>query len=36
VHDLVTGSRYTWEHRNYVHLDPVGGEPVHILRVESD
>jgi starch synthase (maltosyl-transferring) len=36
VHDLVTGSRYTWSSRNYVRLDPLGGEPVHILRVESD
>jgi starch synthase (maltosyl-transferring) len=34
VHDLVTGRRHTWSRRNYVHLDPIGGEPVHILRVE--
>jgi starch synthase (maltosyl-transferring) len=34
VRDLLTGSRYTWADRNYVHLDPAAGEPVHILRVE--
>ena len=34
VHDLLTGTRYTWGERNYVHLDPVAGEPAHILRVE--
>jgi starch synthase (maltosyl-transferring) len=34
VHDLVTGARYSWRSgRNYVFLDPVGGEPVHIFRV---
>jgi starch synthase (maltosyl-transferring) len=34
VHDLLTGERYTWRERNYVRLDPVAGEPAHILRVE--
>ena len=34
VCDLLTGERYTWGERNYVHLDPVAGEPAHILRVE--
>ena len=34
VHDLLTGTRYTWGERNYVRLDPVAGEPAHILRVE--
>jgi starch synthase (maltosyl-transferring) len=33
VDDLITGERYTWGARNYVRLDPVAGEPVHILRV---
>jgi starch synthase (maltosyl-transferring) len=36
VHDVITGRRYKWSSRNYVRLDPIGGEPVHILRVESD
>jgi starch synthase (maltosyl-transferring) len=36
VHDVITGRRYRWSSRNYVRLDPIGGEPVHILRVESD
>jgi hypothetical protein len=36
VHDLVSGSRYRWSSRNHVRLDPVAGEPAHILRVESD
>ena len=35
VHDLVTGSRYTWSRHNYVRLDPIDGEPVQILRVGS-
>jgi starch synthase (maltosyl-transferring) len=34
VHDLLTGARYTWGQQNYVRLDPVAGEPAHILRVE--
>jgi starch synthase (maltosyl-transferring) len=34
VVDLLTGSRYAWGRRNYVRLDPVSGEPAHILRVE--
>jgi starch synthase (maltosyl-transferring) len=34
--DLVTDQTFTWGDRNYVRLDPAGGEPVHILRVESD
>jgi starch synthase (maltosyl-transferring) len=33
VDDLITGERYTWGARNYVRLDPIAGEPVHILRV---
>ena len=36
VHDLVTDARYIWSHRNHVFLDPIGGEPVHILTVEHD
>jgi starch synthase (maltosyl-transferring) len=36
VHDVVTGSRYRWSSRNHVRLDPIAGEPVHILRVERD
>jgi starch synthase (maltosyl-transferring) len=36
VHDALTGSRYQWSSRNHVHLDPIEGEPVHILRVERD
>jgi starch synthase (maltosyl-transferring) len=34
VLDLLTGSRYRWTNRNYVRLDPVSGEPAHILRIE--
>ena len=33
VDDLISGERYAWGARNYVRLDPIGGEPVHILRV---
>jgi starch synthase (maltosyl-transferring) len=36
VHDAITGRRHRWSSRNHVSLDPIGGEPVHILRVESD
>ena len=36
VHDVITDHRYTWSRLNYVRLDPIGGEPVHILRVETD
>jgi starch synthase (maltosyl-transferring) len=36
VHDIVTGQRARWSSRNDVSLDPVGGEPVQILRVEID
>jgi starch synthase (maltosyl-transferring) len=36
VHDVITGRRYKWSSRNYVRLDPIGGEPVHVLRVGSD
>jgi starch synthase (maltosyl-transferring) len=36
VHDVITGRGYRWSKRNYVRLDPIGGEPAHILRVESD
>ncbi len=35
VCDLLTGQRYTWGQRNYVRLDPIAGEPVHIFRVEQ-
>ena len=35
VRDLLTGERYSWRERNYVSLDPVAGEPVHIFRVEK-
>ena len=34
VHDLLTGDRYHWGERNYVRLDPVAGNPAHILHVE--
>jgi starch synthase (maltosyl-transferring) len=36
VHDVLTGRRYRWSHCNYVSLDPIGGEPAHILEVERD
>jgi starch synthase (maltosyl-transferring) len=36
VHDVITGRRHQWTSRNYVRLDPLDGEPVHLLRVESD
>ena len=35
IHDLVTDARFGWSHRMYVSLDPIAGEPVHILEVES-
>jgi starch synthase (maltosyl-transferring) len=35
VRDLLTGARYHWQERNYVHLDPVATEPAHILHVEN-
>ena len=34
VCDLLSGQRYTWSERNYVRLDPVAADPVHIFRVE--
>jgi starch synthase (maltosyl-transferring) len=34
VYDYLTGDRYAWGQSNYVWLDPIGREPVHILRVE--
>ena len=34
VCDVLSGERYSWGERNYVRLDPVAGEPVHIFRVE--
>ena len=34
VYDFITGTRYTWGELNYLDLDPVAGEPVHIFRVE--
>jgi starch synthase (maltosyl-transferring) len=34
VDELITVERYTWGEQNYVRLDPVAGEPVHVLRVE--
>jgi starch synthase (maltosyl-transferring) len=34
VHDLLTGTRFTWVgSRNYVRLDP-GDQVAHVLRVE--
>jgi starch synthase (maltosyl-transferring) len=36
VHDVVTGQRYRWSRHNYVRLDPILGDPVHILHVERD
>jgi starch synthase (maltosyl-transferring) len=36
VHDVITGRRHRWTSRNYVRLDPIDGEPVHLLRVASD
>ena len=36
MHDVISGRRYEWSSRNDVRLDPIGGEPAHILRVESD
>jgi starch synthase (maltosyl-transferring) len=35
VVDLLTGRRHRWTTRNYVRLDPLSGEPAHILRVEQ-
>jgi starch synthase (maltosyl-transferring) len=35
VHDLLTDTRYTWRGvRNYVRLDPNGGQVGHVFRVE--
>jgi starch synthase (maltosyl-transferring) len=36
VLDLLTDASYTWTDRNYVHLDPIGGEPAHLFRVEAE
>lgn len=33
VHDVLSGKRHIWGERNYVRLDPVLGEPAHILRI---
>jgi starch synthase (maltosyl-transferring) len=33
VDDLISGEQYAWGPRNYVRLDPAGGEPAHLLRV---
>jgi starch synthase (maltosyl-transferring) len=36
VHDLLTGTRYTWSGpRNYVRLDPMSGQIGHVFRVEG-
>jgi len=34
VRDILTNQRYTWGDRNAVELDPIGGEPAHVLVVE--
>ena len=34
VHDVLTGATFTWGAGNFVRLDPLGGEPAHILVVE--
>ncbi len=34
VQDLLTGQRWVWGASNWVRLDPLTGEPAHILRVE--
>jgi starch synthase (maltosyl-transferring) len=36
VCDAITGDRYRWSGRNVVRLDPIGGEPAHVLRVEPE
>jgi starch synthase (maltosyl-transferring) len=36
VRDLLTGGRYTWSDRNYVRLDPLAGDPAHVLAIERD
>ncbi len=33
VSDALNGAQYVWGNRNYVKLDPLNGEPAHILRV---
>jgi len=33
VDDLLTDQRFTWGETNWVRLDPVEGEPAHVLRV---
>ena len=35
VRDLLTGSQFMWTGRNYVRLDPLAGEPAHILSIEG-
>ncbi len=35
AHDLLTGATYAWGDLNYVRLDPVTGEPAHVLLVEK-
>lgn len=34
VDDLLTDQRFTWGETNWVRLDPLDGEPAHILRVD--
>jgi starch synthase (maltosyl-transferring) len=36
VDDVLTGQRFTWGEHNWVRLDPVDGEPAHILRVDPE
>jgi starch synthase (maltosyl-transferring) len=36
VDDLLTGQPFTWGETNWVRLDPVDGEPAHILRVDPE
>jgi starch synthase (maltosyl-transferring) len=37
VHDLLTGTRYTWRgSRNYVRLDPINGQAGHVFAIERN
>jgi starch synthase (maltosyl-transferring) len=34
VDDVLTGQRFAWGATNWVRLDPIAGEPAHVLRVD--
>jgi starch synthase (maltosyl-transferring) len=36
VYDVLSDQRFTWGATNWVRLDPIDGEPAHVLRVELE